>query len=158
MPQTVWGEAIEEGKRRMYEDAQVLEGTLVAGGAEVVEHRPREEADELLGRASASFGAGERAALAAFYAHEADALLTDDQAFVGLLRGAEPPLPALLPTAAIVALAEAGDMAVVDAREALGKIEPLLRGEAYEAAMEELKGLEKRGNVGQTRQKRLDNE
>ena len=144
VPRTVWAEAVEEGKREMYEDADVLERVLEEGGAEVVGHETREEAEELLRASSASFGAGESAALAAFFAHEADAILTDDRAFLALLVGVSPPVPALVPTAAIVALAEGGEMSVAEAKAALGKIEHSVRAEAYGAAMRELEKLEEK--------------
>lgn len=143
VPRAVWVEAVEEGKREMYEDAYVLERVLEEGGAEVVGHEAREEAEELLRGSPASFGAGERAALAVFFAHEADAILTDDRAFLTLLAGASPPVPVLLPTAAIVALAEGGKTSVAEARVALGKFEPSVRADAYGAAMQELEKLEK---------------
>jgi hypothetical protein len=142
VPRAVWVEAVEEGKREMYEDAHVLERMLEEGGAEVVGHEAREEAEELLRVSSASFGAGERAALAAFFAHGADAVLTDDRVFLALLVGASPPVPALVPTAAIVALAEGAKMSVAEAKAALGKIEHSVRAEAYGAAMQELEKLE----------------
>ena len=140
----VWVEAVEEGKREMYEDAHVLERVLEEGGAEVVGHETREEAEELLRASSASFGAGESAALAAFFAHEADAILTDDRAFLALLVGVSPSVPALVPTAAIVALAEGGEMSVAEAKAALGKIEHSVRAEAYGVAMRELEKLEEK--------------
>lgn len=144
VPRAVWVEAVEEGKREMYEDAHVLERVLEEGGAEVVGHEAHEEAEELFGASSASFGAGERAGLAAFFAHGADAILTDDRAFLTLLAGTSPPVPALVPTAAIVALAEGGKMPVAEAKDALARIEHSVRADAYGAAMQELEKLEER--------------
>ena len=83
VPKAVWEEAVEEGKRRMYEDAHELEAALSEGE---VSSEIGEEAERLLEGSAASFGAGERETLAVFYAAEADAVLTDDRAFLGLLR------------------------------------------------------------------------
>ena len=52
-------------------------------------------------------------------------------------------MPALVPAAAIVALAEGGRMTVDDAREALGEIEPSIRRDAYAAAMEDLETMQR---------------
>jgi len=143
VPEAVWAEAVEEGKRRMYEDAHVLQRELVDGGVEVVEDVPSEEAEVLLRESTASFGAGERAALSVFFVRGADAVLTDDRAFIGLLSGAERPVPALVPTAAIVALAEAGRMSFEEAQEALGRMEQSVREDALEAAVEDLNAMRK---------------
>lgn len=147
VPQTVWEEAVEEGKRRMYEDAQVLERSLGEGSAEVVGEERSRAAEELLQRSRAYFGAGERAALAVFFARGADAILTDDGAFLRLLAVARPPVPALVPTAAIVGLAETGRLSVEAAREALERIEPYVRAGAYEAAMNELNEISERSST-----------
>ncbi len=143
VPQAVWEESVVEGKRRMYEDAYDLEGVLVEGGAEVVSYEAGEEVERLLGGSAASFGAGERAALAVFYAVGADAVLTDDRAFLGLLAGADPPVPALVPAAAIIALAEGDWMTVEEARDALGKLKPSIRGNVHAAAMEDLETMQR---------------
>jgi hypothetical protein len=143
VPKTVWEEAVEEGKRRMYEDAHELEATLAESGAEVVSYEAGEEVEPLLGGSAASFGAGERAALAVFYAVGADAVLTDDRAFLRLLAGADPPVAALVPAAAIVALAEGDWMTVEEAREALGKLKPSIRGDVHAAAMEDLETMQR---------------
>jgi len=143
VPNAVWEEAVEEGKRRMYEDAQELEAALSEGDAEVVSHAIGEEAERLLEGSAASFGAGEREALAVYFAAEADAVLTDDRAFMGLLAGADPPVPALVPASAIVALAEGGRVSVDEAREALAKIEPAIRRSVYAAAMEDLETMQR---------------
>lgn len=144
VPRTVWDEAVEEGKRRMYEDAQVLERSLVEGDAEVVGNEQSRASEELPRRSGAYFGAGERAALTVFFARGADAILTDDGAFLRLLADARPPVPSLVPTAAIVGLAEAGGLSFGAAGEALEKIEPFVRSEAYEAAMNELNEIAER--------------
>jgi hypothetical protein len=141
VPRAVWEEAVEEGKRRMYEDAHVLERTLGAGGAEIfehVEHEPGEEAEVLLRSSAAALGAGERAALAVFFVGGADAILTDDRAFLGLIAGADPPVPALVPAAAIVSLAEADRLSVEGARESLGKLERSVRESVLAAALGEI--------------------
>lgn len=143
VPRAVWDEAVEEGKRRMYEDAYGLERVLKKGGAQILEREESEEAEGLLRGSAASFGAGEREALAAFYARGADAVLTDDRAFLGLLAGAEPPVPTLVPTVAVVALAEGGVLSVGQATEALTKLEPSVRADAYTAAMEEIEEMQK---------------
>lgn len=147
VPQAVWEEAVEEGKRRMYEDAEVLERTLVEGGAEVVGDERSRASEELLGQSGAYFGAGERAALAVFFARDVGAILTDDGAFLRLLAGARPPVPALVPTAAIIGLAGTGRLSVGEAREALKKIEPYVRAGAYEAAMNEVEETSERSST-----------
>lgn len=147
VPQAVWEEAVEEGKRRMHEDAEVLERTLVEGGAEVVGDERFRASEELLERSGAYFGAGERAALAVFFARDAGAILTDDGAFLRLLAGARPPVPALAPTAAIIELAGTGRLSVEEAREALEKIKPHVRAGTYEAAMNELKDISERSST-----------
>lgn len=103
--------------------------------------------EELLERSGAYFGAGERAALAVFFARGADAILTDDGAFLRLLADAKPSIPALVPTAAIVGLAEAGRLSAGAAREAMEKIGPYVRAGAYEAAMNELNEISERGST-----------
>lgn len=137
----VYEEAVVVGKKEMYEDAFELERMLHEGGAEVVsevEGKAASEAEKLL-RDAPSLGAGERAALGVFYAREADAVLTDDRAFVSLLGRTEATV--LLPTAAIVLLAKSGRMDVEEALAALYRIERLVRREVYEQAEEELNTL-----------------
>ncbi len=141
IPAIVYEEAVVAGKKEMYEDAFELERVLRVGGAEVVsevEEGGSEEAEDLL-RDAASLGAGERAALRVLYARGADAVLTDDRAFVNLLRRAEATV--LLPASAIVLLAKSGGMGAKEALAALQRIERLVRREVYEEARRELNGL-----------------
>jgi predicted nucleic acid-binding protein len=140
VPERVYQEAVVAGKRGLYEDALELERVLAEGPAEVVAEIT---ADETLGEragvlleAASSLGAGEREALRLFLARRADAVLTDDRAFANLL--AREGIGVLVPAAAIVALAEGGRMSVGEAEVALRRMEPLVRREAYEAAMQDL--------------------
>lgn len=78
------------------------------------------------------------------YAREAEAILTDDRAFLNFL--GEAGIRTVVPVAAIVLLAEGGKPSAGEAAEALGRIRGTVRREVYEAAMEELAGLkEERG-------------
>lgn len=140
VPEAVYEEAVVVGKKEMHEDAFELERTLREGGAEVVSdvETGTGEAEELL-RDAPSLGAGERAALRIFHDKGADAVLTDDRAFVNLLRRTKATI--LLPAAAIVLLAKSGRMGAEDAVAALERIERLVRRSVYEEAQQELNGL-----------------
>lgn len=135
VPKTVYQEAVEAGKREMYEDAFELERLIGEGEAQIVEEHEDERAEELLTGVT-SLGAGERAALHVLFANEADAVLTDDRAFLNLLGRAG--IRTLVPAATMVFLFESSDLSKAEALKALGRIEELLRAEVYEAAMEEL--------------------
>lgn len=137
VPRTVYREAVEAGKKEMYEDAFELEKVLGGGGAELVEDQRDERAHRLLGGVT-SLGVGERAVLHVLFAREADAVLTDDRAFLNLLGRAR--IKTLTPAAAIVSLFESDRLPRAEAIKALGRIEELLRHEVYEAAMEGLIG------------------
>jgi hypothetical protein len=140
VPRSVYREAVEAGKKEMYEDAFELEKVLGEGGAEVVEDQQDERAEKLL-EGVTSLGVGERAALHVLFAREADAVLTDDRAFLNVLGRAG--IRTLTPAAAIVSLFESDRLSRTEAIEALGSIEGLLREEVYEAAMEGLIGSRK---------------
>jgi hypothetical protein len=142
VPEAVYEESVVTGKREMYDDAFELEWELREGGAKVIQAIENEQAERLLAGAP-SLGPGERAALRVAYESGADAILTDDRAFLGFLTGAG--MGALVP-AAIVLLVERGAVSAEGAVEALGRIEGSIRSEVYEAAMEDLAGMrEERG-------------
>jgi hypothetical protein len=143
VPEAVYEESVVTGKREMYDDAFELEWELREGGAKVIQAIENEQAERLLAGAP-SLGPGERAALRVAYESGADAILTDDRAFLGFLAGAG--MGALVPAAAIILLVERGAVSVEGAVEALGRIEGSIRSEVYEAAMEDLAGMrEERG-------------
>jgi hypothetical protein len=52
-------------------------------------------------------------------------------------------VPALVPAAAIIALAEGDLMTVDEAGDALGKLKPLIRGEVHAAAIEDLETMQR---------------
>lgn len=103
IPGAMYAEAVEGGKREMYEYAFESERMLGEGGVEMVVEKEDERAEKLL-EGTASLGAGERAALHALFAREADAVLTDDGAFLDLLGRSG--VRTLTPAAAIVSLCE----------------------------------------------------
>ena len=144
VPGAVYEEAVIAGKKEMYEDAFELERVLREGGAEVVKEERAERPSGGLLEDAPSLGAGERAALGVMYAREADAILTDDRAFLKVLE--EAGIRTVVPVAVIVGLAEGAKISAEEATEALGRIRDCVRREVYEPAMEELTTLkEERG-------------
>ncbi len=143
VPEAVYEETVVVGKKEMYEDAFELERALGEGEAKIVPTLEDGRAAKIL-EGVTSLGAGERAALHATFASGADAVLTDDRAFLGVLTRAG--IAALVPAAAIVSLADAGSMSLEEAVAALGRIEDSMRREVYETAVQELDALrEERG-------------
>lgn len=143
VPEAVYEESVVTGKQEMYDDAFELESELREGGAKIIQAVENEQAERLLAGAP-SLGPGERAALRVAYESEADAILTDDRAFLGFLAGSG--IRALVPAAAIVLLVERGALSVEGAVEALVRIKGSIRSEVYEAAMEDLAAMrEERG-------------
>jgi predicted nucleic acid-binding protein len=142
VPEAVYEESVVTGKQEMYDDAFELESELREGGAKIIQAVENEQAETLLAGAP-SLGSGERAALRVAYESEADAILTDDRAFLGFLAGSG--IRVLVP-AAIVLLVERGALSVEGAVEALVRIKGSIRSEVYEAAMEDLAAMrEERG-------------
>jgi hypothetical protein len=77
--------------------------------------------------------------VALFVQEKADLILTDDRAFLAVLRRLE--LPHLTPALALVTLAEQGAVPLDQARDYLDRLKPLIRSSAYEAARADLQKL-----------------
>lgn len=140
VPAAVYEEAVVAGKRELYEDAFALEEALEFGGAII--QGSCSEASGLAGASKPSLGAGERDALGV-YREGAEAILSDDRAFLGLLE--ERGVPYLTAASVVVGLARSGRLSVEEAMESLQRMRRYVRGAVYERALEELNELEQRG-------------
>lgn len=134
VPKAVYEEAVINGKRRMYRDAFDLEIALQER-AQVKSASTDERADELL-RTVYSLGTGEQAALHLYFASGADALISDDRAFLRLL--SDNSIPFLTPTDTIAFLYKIGALGRSEALAALENIRSMVRQSSYNAALQEI--------------------
>jgi hypothetical protein len=135
---TVFREAVTEGKARGYADAVILEQIIQHHVQQPPPRHPR--AAQMIQRVT--LGAGEYEALNLYMSAHADAILSDDRAFLTLLFAHQ--IPYLTPAAVIVALCDWGILMLPDATHALALLRPLIRAEQYHAALADLALLERK--------------
>jgi len=138
VPQAVYEETVERGKQEAYPDAEEIE-RLVHGHVKPL--RENEQAEAILVQARA-LGRGEQEALHLFFNERADVIITDDRAFLAVLKRAG--LPALPPALALVELARFGGIQLAEAESALEMMKGLIRQEVYQLARRDLEELRKR--------------
>jgi predicted nucleic acid-binding protein len=132
IPDEVYEEVVVRGKREAHPDAEAIE-RFISRGLE------RGHARAAPRRLPPTLGPGERSVVALFVQEKADLILTDDRAFLAVLRRLE--LPHLTPALALVTLAEQGAVPLDQARDYLDRLKPLIRSSAYEAARADLQKL-----------------
>jgi predicted nucleic acid-binding protein len=137
VPQAVFRETVERGKQESYPDAMEIE-QVVAKHMEIHRLARHPQAERLLSRRS-SLGAGEQEALRLYFSLKADGIVTDDAAFVQLLREAQ--LPTWPPAVVLIALAREGHLSIPVAREALEKLKGFIRAEVYREVLADLQLL-----------------
>lgn len=126
----VFEEVVVEGKRRLFEDAFLVEDLI---------ERKIIQVKAIPGPAHRTgFGKGELSSLALYRREQAAAIVTDDRKFITLLE--EENIPFLIPTEIIVALAERKRISTEEAKKALGRIMPFVREGNYNDAWSALGG------------------
>lgn len=140
IPQAVYEETVERGKEEAYPDAEEIERPIQGQGHVLKPSREHPQAKGILALAGAgSLGGGEQEAVYLFFVEEAEAIISDDQAFLAILERAT--LPYLPPALALVELARHGGIEIEEAVEALEKMKGLIKAEVYQRAREDLEAL-----------------
>jgi len=143
IPEAVHHESVARGKEELYEDAFGIE-EIVETNVEVKQPGESQSAQEALKKgAPALLGQGEKEALSLYFEQEAAAIVSDDRAFLNLLRryneeAKEKNVAFLTPANAIVALERRGAISKEEAKEGLKKIKAIIRQNVYESAVEDL--------------------
>ena len=133
IPQAVYTETVEQGIQASYPDAPVIRDALRPS---MVRSRVRHPRATALLKLKRGLGIGEQEALHLFFATKANAIVTDDAAFVALLEQAG--LRYLPPALVLVQMAQQGHLEGQRALEALEHIAPHIRPEVYQAARADL--------------------
>jgi hypothetical protein len=128
----VWREVVEDGMARGHADAVVIAGnksrlTLVT---------PDSVAAASLPESASRLGAGEREAWALLVDRSAQAVVSDDRAFLSHLTLAG--VSYLTPAAVVLLLWEAGELAQDTGRAALERLRPFVRQEQVQLVIDEI--------------------
>lgn len=131
VPGAVYEETVERGIKEAYPDAEEI-GELVRGRV----RSSRDPRAQRMLRRARSLGKGEREALHLFFSEGADAIVSDDRAFLSFLR--EHSLPALPPALVLVELVGEGIITPEEGLEALERMRGLIRESMYSRAREKI--------------------
>ena len=133
VPRAVYAETVERGMRLAYPDAAQIHALL---RSDLIRPRARHPRATAILRGKSGLGPGECEALHLYFASGADALVTDDAAFLDVLTEAD--IPALPPALVILVLQEQGHLSARDALAGLERLRPFIRPEVYRAARTDL--------------------
>ena len=132
VPREVEREAVEAGKKKMFEDALAIEQLIRAGLVKVREAR---------GERVSGLGLGELASLALYEKTGADAIVSDDRKFLAALQ--EKQIPFTTPTQLLAAMAMAGKIKAIEALSHLRALKPWVSENSFQTAFEQIKGEKK---------------
>ncbi|MEN3010612.1 MAG: hypothetical protein ABDI20_06535, partial [Candidatus Bipolaricaulaceae bacterium] len=121
VPAAVYEETAQRGMEEAYPEAETI-GRLIAGRVRVAPKDPR--AQRIL-RTTRSLGKGERETLHLFFAEGAEGIVSDDRAFLSVLR--RHALPGFPPALALARLGEEGKLSKDEALAALEKMRDWVR-------------------------------
>lgn len=139
IPQAVYAETVEQGMQAAYPDALAIRELLHRSMVRPRVRHPR--ATALLAQKQ-GLGQGEQQTLHLYFAARAHAIISDDAAFVAVLRQAE--IPYLPPALVLVELVHQRQLELRMAMDGLERMRPFIRLEVYRAAREDLKAIHPR--------------
>ena len=140
IPRAVYSETVERGIHFGYPDALTIRDAL---HADMVRPRARDPRATALLQGKRHLGRGELDALHLLLASRADAIVSDDSAFVSVLDHAG--LPYLPPALVLVQLRQQGHLDPKSALEGLERMRPFIRTEVYATARDDLRSLRSSG-------------
>jgi hypothetical protein len=132
VPRAVYVET-ERGLEAAYPDAEAIRLVLPPATVRRAARHPRAAA---LLQGKRGLGRGEQEALHLFFAARADAIVTDDAAFVAMLAGAG--LRYLVPALVLVRLVQRQYLEPAEALDCLERMRPFIRAGVYRAARDDL--------------------
>lgn len=133
VPEAVYAETVEAGLEAAYPDALAIRQALPPSAVRPRTRHPRAAA---LLEGTQGLGRGEQEALHLYFAARADAIVTDDAAFVRVLLRAG--LRYLPPALVLVRLSRERHLEPDEALSALEGMRPFIRAEVYHAARDDL--------------------
>ncbi len=124
-------ETVDEGKKRLYPDAEIIEGLINTGFIKI--QNPKKNGEEVPGLES-----GELSVLALWKENQDFLIVSDDQAFLKELQRRE--IDFVVPADVLLLLIRAKKMNRIEARKDLEKLRAFIREEDYHRVHKDLGG------------------
>ncbi len=141
IPEAVYEESVEEGKKRLYEDAFILED-IVEEGIKRIKINRKEKILQNIDDRLESLGKGEKEVFHLYFQEEADAVISDDRAFLNILDLSKDDVKYLTPCNAIYILFKKDHISKEIALRGLCQIKELVREDVYYRTITKIKGGE----------------
>lgn len=126
----VKSECVDEGKKRLHQDATKIEGFIYEKLLKIKEPKKKRNIKETLGR-------GEISAVNLYFQEKKSIIVTDDSAFIRYLQ--ENNIRHIVPAALIVLMKKSNKINIEIALSYLEKLRVYIKGEVYEDARKDLK-------------------
>lgn len=131
----IFRETVTEGKKKFYQDAESIE--LLINGKKIIIGERGHGPERRLPKED-KLGKGEKSALSLFYGIKADAIVSDDKAFLQFLKQAN--VPFLMPADLISSLNKKKILDKNEALRVLDGLKPFIKDECYSEIKNNLEG------------------
>ncbi|MFW6305546.1 MAG: hypothetical protein ACOC1V_07200 [Candidatus Saliniplasma sp.] len=141
IPEAVYKESVEDGKKGLYEDAFLIEKIVDDEIKRVKINRPIEELEKIEENKLDSLGEGEKEVFQLYFQEEVDAVISDDRAFLNILDRLSD-IDYLTPCNAIYIMYKKGIITKKESLMGLNQIKDLVRFDVYQKVIKKIKGGE----------------
>lgn len=138
--QEVFDEAVTEGKKLQFEDADTIEEMIKNGQLKIKKYSIDKNFEDKL-KNKTRLGPGEISAVHLFNSLKADAIITDDQKFIRFLESEQ--LPIIVPASLIHKICQLKKISKWQALSSLQKIRKLIKDDTFEKIERKIKEDEK---------------
>lgn len=128
----VYEEAVTEGKKRLYEDAEKIENSVKTGETKIIKNKDYIKKK----KPSQNFGKGEASAFQAYSKNKI--IISDDLNFVLYLQKEK--IRNLSSAHLIPLLVKKGKLGKIEAHDCLGRLKPYIRKEIYNLVKKDIEG------------------
>lgn len=142
IPEAVYKESVEEGKKGLYEDAFLIEDVVEEGIKKIeISDRPSDKIVKIDEDDLESLGYGEKEVFQLYFQEGADAVISDDRAFLKTLDRYDK-VEYFTPCNAVYILYKKGIVTKEESLKGLDQIKDLVRKEVYNKVIKKIKGGE----------------
>ncbi len=141
IPEAVYKESVEDGKKGLYEDAFLIEEVVEEDMDKIKVSDRNDELEKIDEERLGSLGKGEKEVFQLYFQEEVDAILSDDRAFLNTLDRFSD-VEYFTPCNTIYIMYKKGIISKKESLKGLNQIKGLVRTDVYKKVIRKIKGGE----------------